>query len=411
MKIPPTTILFVAVLATSSDNLLGAFFPSIARSYGVDVGQVVLLSAAFQIGAFTLPFLGPVSDRIGRRPVITGSLLVFATGSVLAYFSSSFWMLLLARVVAGLGFWTLGPALNGFIGDYYPFERRGRVTGTTRLAFQLPGIVGVPFVGLLVQTQGIHPFFLVIAALGLVAAGLSLALPQTERPDLTTTGVRGHPKIHRGSYLGPYREVIKAPGAKTAVVATCLWALAPAATFGFLAAWLEARFGLTPAQIGWVWVSISLAGLTGAALARWLSDRVGKKAFSFRMLMLMTVALALLPYSPNLIVAVGLSFLMTVGLEAGWVSFLALVSEIAPSARGTLLSAMSFGAGGASLATSVSGRFLWAVGGYPLMAGLGALGGLVATLLVGFALPQFGKPKAPATVNTEAVKCSPESMS
>lgn len=381
MRIPPQMILFVAVLATSSDNLLGAFFPSIARSYGVDVGQVVLLSAAFQIGAFTLPFLGPISDRIGRRPVITGSLLIFAAGSVLAYYSGSFWMLLVARAFAGLGFWTLGPALNGFIGDYYPFESRGRVTGTTRLAFQLPGLIGVPFVGLLVQTKGIHPYFLLIATLGILAAGLSLMLPNTSCPAPAKSN----------AWLGPYKEVLKAPGARVAVAAACLWSLAPSAMFGFLAAWLEARFWLTPAQVGWVWVSVSLAGLTGAALARWLSDRVGKKAFSFRMLMLMTGALVILPYSPNLVAAVGLSFLMTVGLEAGWVAFLALASEIAPSARGTLLSAMSFGSGGSSLATSVSGRFLWAAGGYPLTAGFGALGGLVATLLVWFALPQVGQ--------------------
>lgn len=198
-------------------------------------------------------------------------------------------------------------------------------------------------------------------------------------------------------------------------VGTLAYALVPGAGLSTairrIVSGLLTRFGLTPAQIGWVWVSISLAGLTGAALARWLSDRLGKRAFAFRLWILMTSTLVVLPYSPGLTLAVGLSFLMTVGLEAGWVAFQALASEIAPSAGGTLVAAMSFGSGIASLATSLSGRLLWTAGGFSLTAGYGAAGGLIATLLVGFALPHIGQPKALTTAETEAVTCSPESIS
>src|SRR5690606_42116880 len=64
---------------------------------GLAIGIYGLAQAIFQI-----PF-GLLSDRVGRKPLIVGGLLVFGLGSVIAAPSHSIWCLILGRALQGCG--------------------------------------------------------------------------------------------------------------------------------------------------------------------------------------------------------------------------------------------------------------------------------------------------------------------
>src|SRR5688572_27930325 len=99
----PLAVLFAAVLV----DMLGfgivlPLLPFYAESMGATPLQVTILVASFsamQLAA--APFWGRISDRVGRRPLLIGSLFASAFSYLLFGLAHSFWLLLLSRMAAG----------------------------------------------------------------------------------------------------------------------------------------------------------------------------------------------------------------------------------------------------------------------------------------------------------------------
>jgi DHA1 family bicyclomycin/chloramphenicol resistance-like MFS transporter len=77
---------------------------AIGSSLGVSAGNAGLTISAFMLGyAVAPPFCGPVSDRIGRRPIILGAVALFAVASFGCAASHSLATLLIWRAAQGMG--------------------------------------------------------------------------------------------------------------------------------------------------------------------------------------------------------------------------------------------------------------------------------------------------------------------
>jgi DHA1 family bicyclomycin/chloramphenicol resistance-like MFS transporter len=96
--------LMMAVTAISIDNLLPAF-PAIEARFAVpDPNRLQLLVYVYMIGfGFAQIVYGPVSDALGRRPVLLASLAIYVVGCGLAMVAPSFGWLLAARIIQGIG--------------------------------------------------------------------------------------------------------------------------------------------------------------------------------------------------------------------------------------------------------------------------------------------------------------------
>lgn len=92
-----------------------------------------------------MPLAGRLSDVIGRRRVVAGSLALFVVGSVLAPFMATLETFVAARVVAAVGAGAVVPAALATVADLYP-ERRGRAFGFLFGAETLGYVCG-PLVG------------------------------------------------------------------------------------------------------------------------------------------------------------------------------------------------------------------------------------------------------------------------
>ena len=77
-----------------------------------------------------MPFIGRVSDILGRRAVYIGSLLLFLAGSVWVPFATSFESFLFGRVLTALGGGAMVPVAMAVIADVYPAEKRATALGT-----------------------------------------------------------------------------------------------------------------------------------------------------------------------------------------------------------------------------------------------------------------------------------------
>lgn len=130
---------------------------------GVAIGIYGLTQAIFQIP------LGIASDRIGRKPVIIGGLLVFALGSVIAALSQSIEMIIVGRTLQGMG--AVAAATMALAADLTREENRSRVMAFIGMTIGLSFMVAI-ILGPIIYTQagmsGIFWFTFSLAICGIL---------------------------------------------------------------------------------------------------------------------------------------------------------------------------------------------------------------------------------------------------
>ena len=148
---------------------------------GTVVGVLVLSYSAAQL--LFAPVWGRLSDRYGRRPI----LIIGLAGSTLSYlifaYAGSVWILLLSRVMAGIGGANI-PVAQAYIADVTPPERRAANMGLIGAAFGLGFIFGPVIGGLLAP---ISPELPGLAA-GPASAGPTCSSPSSSSPNPSRSG-------------------------------------------------------------------------------------------------------------------------------------------------------------------------------------------------------------------------------
>ena len=136
---------------------------------------VGVLEAINGLCAFLVaPFLGRLSDRFGRRPVIIAAAFGGALSMALFGVGGALWVLVLARVIQGLTAGDL-PALFAYLADITPPEKRAQRFGLLGALSGIGMMIGPAVGGLLAAVSLQLPVFLT-AAVGLTIAILSIFL-------------------------------------------------------------------------------------------------------------------------------------------------------------------------------------------------------------------------------------------
>lgn len=140
----------------------------VAELGGMEHYSWVALGATLT-SAVVVPIVGKLGDLYGRKPFYVGGLILFMVASVLSGTAPSFWWLVGARVVQGVGMGTLMPLSQAIIGDIIPPRERGKYQGLMGMAFGLASISGPPLGGWLTDTFSWRWLFFVNIPFGLVA--------------------------------------------------------------------------------------------------------------------------------------------------------------------------------------------------------------------------------------------------
>ena len=144
--------------------------------------------AAWVATAFSLPFIilmpvyGRISDILGKRRLLLFGIVIFTAGSIVAMASTSLSMLLVGRVVQGLGIAGLLPLSLALITEVFPSEERGKAMGIFSTIGPLTGIIGPILAGFIVARWGWRPSFLPPALAAVAGLGVVYFLiPSTSR--------------------------------------------------------------------------------------------------------------------------------------------------------------------------------------------------------------------------------------
>lgn len=118
------------------------------------------VAVGLTMGVFSLmqflfsPIWGSLSDKIGRRPIILGSILATAVGYLMLGISNTFIILFLARLLAGIGSANISAA-QAYIADITPPQERAKRMGLIGAAFGLGFVFGPPIGGALFEAGGL----------------------------------------------------------------------------------------------------------------------------------------------------------------------------------------------------------------------------------------------------------------
>jgi len=132
----------------------------------------------FTMAMLQIPF-GWLSDRIGRKPVITAGLLIFALGSVVAAMADSIWGVIIGRALQGAG--AIAAAMMALLADLTREEVRTRamaVVGMTIGASFTVALMAGPWLDAWIGVDGIFWLTALLALLGI--AVLYLFVPEPD---------------------------------------------------------------------------------------------------------------------------------------------------------------------------------------------------------------------------------------
>jgi len=139
-----------------------------------------------------LPLIGRISDLRGRVPVLLGSLVIFALGSVITATGYDLDSIVIGRLIQGIGGGGLIPPTLALVADLWPPERRGLPLGVVGAVQELGSVLG-PLYGAAVLAFGTwRDIFWVNCAVALVLLAAVLTLRRSS-PDLPGPARAGRP--------------------------------------------------------------------------------------------------------------------------------------------------------------------------------------------------------------------------
>jgi MFS family permease len=167
-----------------NDGLAWGLLPLLFVRGGLPIGQVGLLAALYPaVWGLGQLVTGPLSDRLGRKPMITGGMLLQALALAAAAVAGSFLPWAGCAIVLGVGTAMVYPTLLAAISDVAHPSWRATAVGVYRLWRDAGFAVGALLAGLVADLAGLEAAVWVVATLtaasGLVVAG---RMYETHRP-------------------------------------------------------------------------------------------------------------------------------------------------------------------------------------------------------------------------------------
>ncbi|MDB5857246.1 MAG: drug resistance transporter, Bcr/CflA subfamily protein [Ramlibacter sp.] len=244
-------------------------------TFGASQASVQLTFSGFvaAYGGLQLVY-GPLSDRIGRKPVLLFGLALTLAGSLLAVFAPGLGVLTLARVIQGAGSaagMVIGRAL---IQDLFTGPERTRMMALVGMAMGLIPPTATLVGGQLHVSLGWQANFVLLAAL----AGLLWLAAWRGLPDRAP---QAQPRGGGWALLAAsYGRLLREP-AYLLFVAVIAMTTATFYTFLAGATIVLKGYGITPDKVGWYIMCVPGAYILGNLLTMRLIRRFGDRAIMF----------------------------------------------------------------------------------------------------------------------------------
>ncbi|MFC2953899.1 MFS transporter [Marinicaulis aureus] len=254
---PALAALLVAVFINIAGfSLILPLLPFYGQEFNASPIEIALLFAAYSFGnVFGETWWGRLSDKLGRKRVLSGAMACAALTYIAFAFAPTYAAALLIRVVSGFFSGTLGVA-QGYIADITPPESRAKNMGYFGAAFNLGFAVGPAIGGLLaIPDTGLAGFRPPIFAAAGLAAGAAIWSFLVLK-DTRAGAMRPMPKfVEAWNFVRGEGLLLR-----LFIISFCgIAAFASMeAVFGL---WTESSFGWTAREVGLAFIAVGAAGM------------------------------------------------------------------------------------------------------------------------------------------------------
>ena len=339
--------------------MLLPLLPGYSENLGFDEFDIGLLVAAFFAGRVLFQFpMGVLSDRIGRRGIITASLSIFTVSTGAYALTTTVWLMMLLRMFQGVSASSLAVGSQSYINDRTPAGFRGLANGITSSAINIGVILGPMLAGLLSQNFSIRTPFWVGAALGAACFVISLAIPAV--PGAVSSSLATSSNSAESLFRKVLSSVFCLPSFSLSLIQFL--------SMMSIAIFLTSAPLLTSEILRWSSSEIALAFAAGGAAAAvsspflgQLSDRIGRIsviALGMASLALEALVVFMHPGTPLTIAAFAVG---GAGTPAYFNAFYSLIGDVTiPVERGAVTGFVgSFGEWGSIIGSSIIVPVVW----------------------------------------------------
>ena len=401
--------------------VFGNVVPSLLRHPGWEFTPVV----AGRIAALTLVTMaagavvaGTLSDRFGRRKLVLGSLALFSAAMIVTAISPNVEFFELSRVVAGFGLGAMFPTVTALIMEFAPARIRNLAYSFAFFGYLIGGVIAAGLGMIVIQNLGWRAMFWAGSLPLLLLPLLYKVLPEspawlmsegrhdTAKRVIEQYGLDPAPAALPAHTVTSVRSRIKlmfGPGYSVATVMFCITQFCSLLLVSGMSTWLPTIMTRLDYSLGFALaftLFLNIGAALGAALAARQADKLGAKPMVVTLFALGTLSVSLITLRPPTAVAFVLIAVVGAGSLGAQILTNAFGASLYPAAsRGAGLGfglavgrvggiAGSF-VGGSLLSSSVN--VVWI---FYLLAGIAALGAIVALLL----------PLTPAAVEDRRVR-------
>ncbi|TPW30517.1 multidrug effflux MFS transporter [Martelella alba] len=208
----------ITALAPLATDMYLPALPLIARDLTTDAGMVSSSVMTFFIG-FTVGqlFYGPISDRIGRKPVVYFALALFIVGSLGTMTAQSITSMLVWRFIQGLGGSVGMVTATAMVRDLYTGETAAKLLAIIMMITGLAPIIAPMIGSLILLVASWRAMFAFFAIFGLASfAYIRLFVPETRMEQLRLSSHPSHAIIY---YFGLMKSRSFIPFAGTLALA------------------------------------------------------------------------------------------------------------------------------------------------------------------------------------------------
>ncbi|WP_404943171.1 MFS transporter [Pseudomonas brassicacearum] len=355
--------------------------PLFSREFSINAAQSsLILSVATGMLAIGLLITGPISDRIGRKPVMVAALFAAALCTIASAMMPSWQGVLVMRALVGLSLSGLAAVAMTYLSEEIHPQHIGLAMGLYIGGNAIGGMCGRLIVGVLIDFVNWHTAMLVIGGLALIAATVFWKILPESRNFRSRS-------MHPRSLLDGFTMHFRDAGLPWLFLEAFVLMGAFVTLFNYIGYRLLAEpYHMDQAFVGLLSV-VYLSGIYSSAKIGALADKLGRRKVLWATIVLMLAGLALTLLTPLPAVIIGM-LIFTFGFFAAHSVASSWIGRRATKAKGQASSLYLFCYYAGSSVAGTAGGVFWHLGGWN---GIGLfIGGLlVIALLVALKLARL----------------------